>query len=122
MPKNKMQDLRNMLFETMERLLDDDDQSMDLEKAETISKVAQVVVNSAKVEVDFIKTTGAGGSSFLQESVATAETKQINPIPPRPAIAITPETEQHDLCLNCNLPECNDTSPDCLIQIQKRAA
>jgi hypothetical protein len=46
-----------MLFETMERLLDDDDQSMDLEKAETISKVAQVVVNSAKVEVDFIVFT-----------------------------------------------------------------
>ncbi|MEZ5421813.1 MAG: hypothetical protein R2682_01805 [Pyrinomonadaceae bacterium] len=50
MPKNKIEDLRNMLFETMERLLDDTDEKMDLERAETISKVAQTVINSAKVE------------------------------------------------------------------------
>ncbi|MEZ5424432.1 MAG: hypothetical protein R2682_15225 [Pyrinomonadaceae bacterium] len=66
MPKNKIEDLRNMLFETMERLLDDTDEKMDLERAETISKVAQTVINSAKVEVEFIKQTGHGGSSFLQ--------------------------------------------------------
>jgi hypothetical protein len=111
-----------MLFETMERLLDDDDESMDLQKAETISKVAQVVVNSAKVEVDFIKTTGAGGSLFLQDGVASVETKPVYAIPAPPPITIDKDTEQHDLCLNCNLPDCDEASPNCLIQIQKRAA
>ena len=119
MPKNKIQDLRNMLFETMERLLDDDDKTMDMERAETIAKVAQVVVNSAKVEVDFIKTTGAGGSNFLQDGVVGA--KQLHEVRP-PAIEITSQTEKHELCLNCNLPECDETSQHCLIQIQKRAA
>jgi hypothetical protein len=108
-----------MLFETMERLLDDDDKAMDLERAETIAKVAQVVVNSAKVEVDFIKTTGAGGSNFLQDGAA--DPKQLAEVPP-PAIEVTPQTDKVDLCLNCNLPECDETSQDCLIQIQKRAA
>jgi hypothetical protein len=52
MAKNKIQDLRNLLFETMEKLMDDE-QPMDLQRAETISHVAQTIINSAKVEVDF---------------------------------------------------------------------
>ena len=68
MPKNKIEDLRNALFETIERLMDEDD-PMDLDRAESVAKVAQVVVNTAKVEVDFIKHTGHGGSSFIQNSL-----------------------------------------------------
>lgn len=109
-----------MLFETMERLLDDDDPKMDLERAETISKVAQTVINSAKVEVDFIKHTGAGGSSFLQGG--DGNRPQLAAVPAKPAIDITPQTSKEDLCLNCTLPECNEESVNCLIQIQKRAA
>lgn len=65
--KNKIEDLRNHLFETIERLKDDDE-PMDLERAKTISGVAQTVINSAKVEVDYLKTTGAvSGSGFIPE-------------------------------------------------------
>lgn len=61
--KNKIEDLRNHLFETLE-LLKDPDKPMEIERAEAVAKVAQVIVNSAKVEVDFARATGravAGG-------------------------------------------------------------
>lgn len=119
MPKNKIQDLRNMLFETMERLLDDDDDKMDLERAETVAKVAQVVVNSAKVEVDFMKISGAGGSQFLQDPSSEPRKLQAVQVP---AIDVTSETRKEDLCLNCTLPDCNEESPHCLVKIQRRAA
>ena len=52
--KNKIEDLRNHLFATLEALQDPDN-PMDLERAKTISAVAQTLINSAKVEVDFLK-------------------------------------------------------------------
>lgn len=51
--QNKIQDLRNHLFATLEGLMDDD-KPMDLGRAEAVAKVAQVIINSAKVEVDFM--------------------------------------------------------------------
>lgn len=62
MPKNKIQDLRDHLFETIEMLKEGD---IDIERAEAITKVAQVIVNSAKVEVDYLNTIGGVGSDFL---------------------------------------------------------
>lgn len=60
--KNKIEDLRNHLFAALEGLADEKN-PMALDRAETISKVAQVLVNSAKVEVDFLKVTGGLKSS-----------------------------------------------------------
>lgn len=67
--KNKIEDLRNHLFEQLERLSDPD---CDLEKetlrAASIVQVAQAITESAKIEVDFLKvTTGDGndGSGFF---------------------------------------------------------
>lgn len=62
--KNKMQDLRDHLFATLEAL-QDPDKPMDLERATVIAKTAQVLVNSAKVEVDFVKVAGGKGSGFI---------------------------------------------------------
>lgn len=56
--KNKIDDLRNHLFETIEALKDDD-KPMDIARAAAIADVAKVIVESAKVEVLFLKTTGA---------------------------------------------------------------
>jgi hypothetical protein len=55
--KNKSEDLRNHLFATLEAL-QDPDKPMDLERAKMIADVAQVIVNSAKVEVEFARATG----------------------------------------------------------------
>lgn len=56
--KNKMVDLRNHLFETLEALKDEQ-KPMDLDRAKRISEVAQTIINSAKVEVEFIEAIGA---------------------------------------------------------------
>lgn len=122
MPKNKIEDLRNILFETMERLMDPDD-PMDVKTAAAVGDVAQVVVNSAKVEVYFIKQTGHGGSSFMQnaaqpKSIAhPIDIKQIESRPTPPSEELVPEEQ---LCTNCHLPTCIDTSsPLCPIRIQR---
>lgn len=65
--KNKIDDLRNHLFATLEALADPD-KPMDLDRARTIADVARVVVESAKVEVEFLKVTGAVKSTgFLPD-------------------------------------------------------
>jgi hypothetical protein len=56
--QNKINDLRNHLFETLEALKDADN-PMDLDRARAVAEVAKVIVESAKVEVSFLKTTGA---------------------------------------------------------------
>lgn len=67
MPKNKIDDLRNHLFETLE-MLKDRDAPMDIERAKAVADVARVIVDSAKVEVDFLKVTGATKSTnFLPD-------------------------------------------------------
>lgn len=73
--KNKLSDLRNHLFETIEKLKDGD---MEVSKAKTIADVAQVIINSAKVEVDYLNATGrVQGTGFLEDLPA---------IPARPAL------------------------------------
>lgn len=54
--KNRIEDLRNHLFATIEALSDQDD-PMELDRAKAISEVAQTIINSAKVEVEFLKVT-----------------------------------------------------------------
>lgn len=54
MPKNSMTDLRNHLFEVMEALKDKEE-PMDIDRAKAVVAVAQVLVDSAKVEVDYLR-------------------------------------------------------------------
>ncbi len=66
--KNKIEDLRNHLFATIEGLLDEET-PMELDRAKAVADVAQVIVNSAKIEVDFIKVTGRSeGTGFIPET------------------------------------------------------
>jgi hypothetical protein len=58
-------DLRSHLFATLEALRDPD-KPMDIDRAKAVADVAQVVINSAKVEVEHMKVSGAAsGSSFI---------------------------------------------------------
>jgi len=67
--KNKIGDLRNHLFETLEALKDEE-KPMDIARAQAVANVAKVIVDSAKVEVNFLKVTGALRSSdFLPTDV-----------------------------------------------------
>lgn len=63
--KNKIEDLRNHLFATLEAL-QDKEKPMELDRARTISEVSQTIINSAKVEADFLRAVGATqGSGFI---------------------------------------------------------
>ena len=65
--KNKIEDLRNHLFATIEAL-QDKESPMELDRAKTIAEVAQVLINSAKAEVEHMRVTGATkGTGFMPE-------------------------------------------------------
>lgn len=58
MAKNKIEHLRDHLFATLEALRDEE-QPMDTDRARAIAEVAREIISSAKVEVDFMRITGA---------------------------------------------------------------
>jgi N-acetylglutamate synthase/N-acetylornithine aminotransferase len=63
--KNKIEDLRNHLFEVLEQLKDKE-QPLEIDRARAISDVAKKIIDSAKVEVDFLRVTGQmTGSGFI---------------------------------------------------------
>lgn len=65
--KNKLTDLRDHLFATLEALQDKDD-PMDIERAKAICQVGGVLVETAKVEVAFLNVVGGNGSTGFIES------------------------------------------------------
>jgi hypothetical protein len=75
--KNRIDDLRNHLFETLEALKDKDD-PMELDRARAIADVSRVIVDSAKVEVTFLKVTGALRSTdFIPDGDAERPVPQL---------------------------------------------
>ena len=61
--------LRKHLFEAIEGIKN---KSISIEQAKAIAEISQVVVNSAKVEVDYAKATGTKtGSGFLLDQPVT---------------------------------------------------
>lgn len=62
MAKN-IQDLRALLFDTIEGIQKG---TIDVEKARAITEISQVIVNTAKTEVDFLKNVnGQGNTGFI---------------------------------------------------------
>lgn len=60
--ENDIAELRSHLFDTLRGLKNGE---MDIDRAKAINDTAQTIINSAKVEVDFVRATGAKGSGFL---------------------------------------------------------
>ena len=63
----KIEDLRNTLIDMIKNL-NDKDAVVDLDRAKVAAELAQVVVNSAKAEVDFMRVTGGTGSGFIENT------------------------------------------------------
>lgn len=62
---NDINALRDALFDTL-RGLQNKQTPLDIERAKAINETAQTIINSAKVEVDFCRTTGeVSTSGFL---------------------------------------------------------
>lgn len=53
-----MDDLRDHLDWLMKRLRDPNDKELDLDRAKLLIEAGQTVINSAKVEVDFMRVSG----------------------------------------------------------------
>lgn len=73
---NTIEGLRERLFAVIDAVKAG---SMDLEKAKTINDTAQVIVNSAKVEVDYLRAVENNtGSTFLGgKTEESDETRQL---------------------------------------------
>lgn len=65
MTKNKIQDLRNHLFETIEMLKDKD---IDINTALAIAKVSHSIIETAKVEVQYLKAIESTNKSLFLEN------------------------------------------------------
>ena len=71
--KNKMDDLRNHLFETLENLRDTS-KTVDLDRAKMVNEVAKTLIDSARVEVAMLNVVGGNGSGFIvQDKPAPAQ-------------------------------------------------
>lgn len=67
MSSKNISDLREAMFEAIQALKDG---KMSVEQAKAVSELGQVIINTAKVEVEHIKAVGATtGSGFIPEQV-----------------------------------------------------
>lgn len=69
-------DLRTHLFQTL-KALRDPNSPMDLQRARSIADVGRVIVETAKVEVDFLRVTGGLQSTgFLPDADAEVDPRK----------------------------------------------
>lgn len=62
---NDINELRTHLFDTLRGLRSKDD-PMDIDRAKSVSEVAKTLIESAKVEVDYLRVTGESkGTGFI---------------------------------------------------------
>lgn len=83
MPNNSMDDLRNHLFDVIERLKTNGDpdatdkDKISIEDAKAIGNIAKTLIDSAKVEVHAIKALGMDqGSKFITPQPSRQEELQ----------------------------------------------
>lgn len=65
--KNKLSDLRDHLFVALENLAEAEGDKLDaaVRKADAVSNVSKVIVESARVEIDYIRHIGGGVNSSV---------------------------------------------------------
>ena len=77
--KNDLDELREHLFATLRWVKDG---SMDIDRARAVVQVAGVLIDSARVEVDYARVTGeTGGSTFISRPPRLVQTKPDAPDP-----------------------------------------
>jgi hypothetical protein len=70
--KNKITHLRNHLFETIEALKDPD-HPMEVQRAKAIYETARTIIESGKLELQFIELVGKGEDSPFFEQPQLAQ-------------------------------------------------
>jgi len=59
-------DVRDLLFAQMRALSKPDATSETLDKSRAMAELAQTIINSGKLELDYMKHTGQTGTGFIQ--------------------------------------------------------
>lgn len=80
-------ELQDFLFTTLKGIQDG---TVDVDKAKAITEVANTMVNSAKVEVDFARVVGNVDSKFLQRQEYTPPKIPEKQVETTPALAEIP--------------------------------
>jgi len=77
--KNKLSDLRDHLFAQLEavREADDDNLAKEVQRAQSVSDISRVLIESAKVEIDYFRHIGGehSASSFIEPKPALPPAK-----------------------------------------------
>lgn len=81
MSKNTGEHLRSMLFKQLESLTDST-KEIDLKRAQIANETAQVIINSAKIEVDYVRAIdGAITLPFVENQDGCTERPYKTPAP-----------------------------------------
>ena len=70
---NDITALRAHLFEALQSVKAG---TLDLDKARAINEIGKTIVDTAKVEVDYLRATGGGESSFIDTAIGTNNVPQ----------------------------------------------
>lgn len=73
---NTLETLRDSMFDTLQQLKDKKN-PMEIDRAIAITKVADVIVDTAKVEIDHMRLVGGDGSGFIPVQSAARTTPQL---------------------------------------------
>lgn len=65
--------LRAHLFEALQAVKAG---SLELDQARAVNELAKTIVDTAKVEVDYLRTTGGGESAFIDTAVGASNLPQ----------------------------------------------
>ena len=78
--KNKLSDLRDHLFAQLEavREADDDSLAKEVQRAQSVSDISRVLIESAKVEIDYFRHIGGENpaSSFIESKPSLPPAKR----------------------------------------------
>ena len=88
MSNETINDMRSHLFGAL-RGLSDKQNPLDIERAKAIADVAQVIVNSAKVEVEHMKLAGGKGSGFIPEATKPSLPDGTTVVDQKPGVTVT---------------------------------
>lgn len=81
-PRHTIEGLREHLFGTLAALRDEKN-PMDIGRARAVSEVAHTIIESAKVEVEYMKTTKRPGTSFIGIEPPADDTPASTELPAR---------------------------------------
>ena len=77
MPNPHIDQVRQSLLDTLSDLRNKE-QPMDIERAKAVAQVASVLVDTAKVENEYLKITDQNRSGFLEQSVEKPSVPRID--------------------------------------------